>query len=154
VSLLSGAVAAYIAIQRNRFARVAQPLPPDLRISLQPYFSAALLDDTRLLVTPTLPWPLPTDILGLTLDHLILIRDGFLSPLLLFHELIHVAQYRHLGISTFARLYTHGFFATRSYQRIPLERCAYELEYRFVTDPEPFDAEAAAADCLEEPGTG
>jgi hypothetical protein len=48
--------------------------------------------------------------------------DGFL-----FHELVHVEQYRQLGIPRFAELYVLGFVNGGSYEAIPLEVNAYAL---------------------------
>ena len=62
--------------------------------------------------------------------------------LLLFHEMVHVVQYRLLGVNVFATHYVGGFFAGLSYENIPLERCAFLLGRRFATDAEPFDVEA------------
>lgn len=50
---------------------------------------------------------------------------------LLFHELVHVEQYRQLGIPRFAELYVLGFVNGGSYEAIPLEVNAYALEGRY-----------------------
>ena len=50
---------------------------------------------------------------------------------LLFHELVHVEQYRQLGIPRFSELYVRGFLNGGSYEAIPLEVNAYTLEGRF-----------------------
>jgi hypothetical protein len=54
---------------------------------------------------------------------------------LLFHELVHVEQYPHLGIPCFSELYTRGFLNGGSYEAIPLEGNAYSLTDRFRRDP-------------------
>jgi hypothetical protein len=53
----------------------------------------------------------------------------------LFHELVHVVQYRVLGLKRFAELYVKGFLSGGGYEGIPLERQAYELGARFDSDP-------------------
>jgi hypothetical protein len=53
---------------------------------------------------------------------------------LLFYELVHVEQYRQLGIPHFAELYVRGFLNGGSYEAIPLEVNAYSLEDRFRRD--------------------
>jgi hypothetical protein len=53
----------------------------------------------------------------------------------LFHELVHVAQYRALGVRRFARLYVNGFLEGGGYEGIPLEKQAFELEERFTRNP-------------------
>jgi len=50
---------------------------------------------------------------------------------LLFHELVHVEQYRQLGIPRFAELYVRGFLSGNGYDGIPLEVNAYSLGARF-----------------------
>jgi hypothetical protein len=54
---------------------------------------------------------------------------------LLFHELVHVEQYRQLGIPRFSELYVRGFLNGRSYEAIPLEVNAYALERQFEENP-------------------
>ena len=54
---------------------------------------------------------------------------------LLFHELVHVEQYRQLSIPSFSELYVRGFLDGGSYEAIPLEVNAYSLENRFRRDP-------------------
>jgi hypothetical protein len=54
---------------------------------------------------------------------------------LLFHELVHVEQYRQLGIPRFSELYVRGFLNGGSYEAIPLEVNAYMLEGRFERNP-------------------
>jgi hypothetical protein len=55
---------------------------------------------------------------------------------LLFHELVHVEQYRQLGIPRFSDLYVRGFLNGGSYDAIPLEVNAYTLGGRFESDPQ------------------
>jgi len=54
---------------------------------------------------------------------------------LLFHELVHVEQYRQLGIPQFSGLYVRGFLSGGGYDGIPLERNAYALGARFEGNP-------------------
>ncbi len=54
---------------------------------------------------------------------------------LLFHELVHVEQYRQLGIPRFSELYVRGFLSGRGYDGIPLEANAYTLGRQFEADP-------------------
>jgi hypothetical protein len=51
---------------------------------------------------------------------------------LLFHELVHVVQYAKLGLPEFAAKYVKGFLRGGSYEAIPLETNAYELEAQFA----------------------
>jgi len=62
---------------------------------------------------------------------------------LLFHELVHVVQYEKLGLPGFAARYVRGFLSGGSYEAIPLEANAYELDARFAAAPaKPFSVEA------------
>jgi len=53
------------------------------------------------------------------------------SESLLFHELVHVVQYAQMGSREFAARYVQGFLKNGSYDEIPLEKNACELEGRF-----------------------
>ena len=62
---------------------------------------------------------------------------------LLFHELVHVVQYEKLGLGEFAAKYVRGFLSAGSYEAIPLEMNAYQLDARFSAAPaKPFSVEA------------
>jgi hypothetical protein len=53
---------------------------------------------------------------------------------LLFHELVHVEQYRQLGIPRFSELYVRGFLSGGGHDGIPLEPNAYTLGRKFEGD--------------------
>lgn len=160
-------VTAYIVAQRNRLGPYSAPLSAEQRAAVAPYFSPEVLASTRLFVAADLPIPevpfraalrqcglhIPgtSTIAAITFDHLIAAREGLYPPLL-FHELIHVVQYRLLGVGLFARQYVAGFLQQRRYERIPLELCAYELEDRFASSRAPFNAEAAVRSWIEGSG--
>ncbi|HEX3585107.1 MAG TPA: hypothetical protein VH024_03890, partial [Candidatus Angelobacter sp.] len=50
---------------------------------------------------------------------------------LLFHELVHVAQYAQMDLKEFAGRFVNGFIQGGSYEEIPLEKMAHALENRF-----------------------
>ena len=54
---------------------------------------------------------------------------------LLFHELVHLVQCETLGLPEFAGKYVKGFLSGGSYETIPLEMNAYELDARFAAAP-------------------
>ncbi len=60
-----------------------------------------------------------------------IVVQGALADGVLFHELVHVEQYRQLGIPTFSDLYARGFLSSGGYAGIPLELNAYALQARF-----------------------
>jgi len=78
---------------------------------------------------------------GITFDDTVLLseRDGILhGPRsgLLFHELVHVVQYKLLGVGEFIRRYVTGWAAAGFvYEAIPLERDAFDLQRRFQGAP-------------------
>ena len=141
-------------------------LPSSVMTELAPYFDRELLDCTRIVYTEPLPIPglpftsmlkrcrlhvpTPDEIAAITFDNVVAARK-LPSSRLLFHELVHVVQYRTLGIGGFARRYVEGFLSEGCYERIPLECCAWSLEERFVQDPTPFRVEAAVKSWMDEP---
>jgi hypothetical protein len=148
IPLLSWSTARYIAHHRDRFRLQAAPIPSPQRKDLAGFFPDRLLRDTRILegAVPE-PWfyrwvgacgvsnfPNPVDIGAITFVDLILYPDQLTQPTL-FHELVHVAQYRVLGLRRFARLYVEGFLRAGGYPAIPLEVQAYELEARYTANP-------------------
>lgn len=69
---------------------------------------------------------------GITFDDCIVVRQEAVSAGLLFHELVHVEQYRQLGTARFARAYVQGMVdGGLVYERIPLELIASEMTTRF-----------------------
>jgi len=76
---------------------------------------------------------------GITLIDTVLIgasigREGPRWQGLLFHELVHVAQFRALGTEGFAREYLGGWIAVgHRYAHVPLEVEAYALQRRFAS---------------------
>lgn len=77
---------------------------------------------------------------AITYDDVVVFHEP-LSPQLIFHELVHVTQYRLLGIEEFARLYVRGYLHG-GYEGTPLEVCAYELDGRFIMGGQPIDVES------------
>jgi hypothetical protein len=149
VPLLSWMAARYIAHHRRRLIPRAAPMRDDLVTSLRGFFPDEVLSQT-LLVQATMPEPLlyplvrlfrikgmleMSSIGAITLMDVVAYPDE-LDDSTLFHELVHVVQYRVLGLKKFALLYVRGFLENGGYDGIPLERQAYELGERFDTRPE------------------
>jgi hypothetical protein len=75
-----------------------------------------------------------THMAAVTFNQVIVSHQPFTSALL-FHELVHVEQYRQLGsVRSFANLYVQGFLTGGGYDAIPLEVNAYSLSARFESD--------------------
>ena len=137
-------VAGYINWQRDRRRPHAAALGDEEKDRFRGYFSDELLDATRLVVNRTLL--VGPSVAAITFDNVIAAKQHPWTELL-FHELVHVVQFRQLGVREFSRRYVRGFVSTRSYRRIPLEGCAFSLEDRFLRG-ERFDVERAVADWL------
>jgi hypothetical protein len=154
IRVAANAVAAYISDQRTRFQSKATPILPDDSAALQPFFPANLLNKVKLVQgqapePPFYPqlralgWPNApafSELAGITFVDVVVHSEPLTRPLL-FHELVHVVQYRELGVAGFAELYVRGFLNGGSYEEIPLEKQAYELEGRFTQNGEVFSVE-------------
>jgi len=81
-----------------------------------------------------------TSMAAITFDDVVVFHQA-MTPQLIFHEMVHIVQYRLLGIDDFARLYVRGYLLG-GYEGTPLEVCAYELDGRFIMGSVGFDVEA------------
>jgi len=145
IGQLAAWVAGYIADQRTGFHTKAQPIKSEHKRALQPFFPADVLDSVRVArgraAEPSFysqlramgirNAPSFSEMAGITFQDVIVHVEPLSLPLL-FHELVHAVQYKHLGLQGFADAYVRGFLAGGSYEEIPLEKQAYELEGRFA----------------------
>ena len=144
VPLLSWLTTRYVARHRRRLLGRSMAIPEPLVALMRAYFPASVLADTRI-VQSRMPDPIlyplvrvfgikglleMSSIGAITLIDVVAYPDE-LDPGMLFHELVHVVQYRVLGLKQFARLYVRGFLERGGYEGIPLERQAYQLGARF-----------------------
>lgn len=146
-------VAEYIEQQRQTYRGRVVPLDCHQRSTMQPFFPAATLDSARVVVltgervvNPPFygqlvqmgfkPAALPnlSCMAGITFVDTVVSHEAF-TERLLFHELVHAVQYEKLGLPQFAAKYVRGFLSGGSYEAIPLEMNAYELDARFATAP-------------------
>jgi hypothetical protein len=151
IAQVCGLVAQYIEHQRGRFAPRAVPLSTQQHAAMSDFFTQALLASTRLLVLrrervanpdfyPMLRnlgfdnLPDQSAMAAITFSDVV-VSHGPFSNTLLFHELVHVEQYKQLGIPRFSELYVRGFLSGGSYEAIPLEMNAYQLEGQYESDP-------------------
>jgi len=151
IAQVSGLVAQYIGTQRERYRPRAVPLSAQQKAAMAEFFSPQLLDSARLLVLkgervanpdfyPMLRslglnnLPDQSMMGAITFSDVVVSHEPF-SNGLLCHELVHVEQYRQLGIPRFSELYVRGFLNGGSYEAIPLEINAYTLEGRFERYP-------------------
>jgi len=146
-------VAAYIDGQRQTYRGKAVALSQNQRTVMQLFFPASTLDSVRVVVLAgqrvgNPPFygellkmgfgvgSLPdfADMAAITFIDTVVSHEPFTSRIL-FHELVHVVQYEKLGLMEFAAKYVRGFLNGGSYEAIPLERNAYELDGRFAAEP-------------------
>ena len=151
VTQVSSLTTQYILTQQQKYLPRAVPVPLSQKTAMAGFFSPQLLDRVRILVLrgeriavpdfyPMLQslgfksLPTQSGMAAITLCDVVVSHEAF-SNGLLFHELVHVEQYRQLGIPRFAELYVRGFLSGGSYEGIPLEVNAYSLGGRFESDP-------------------
>ena len=151
VAQVSGLVFQYITAQRQKYSSRAIPLSAQQKATMTGFFSPQLLDSTRLLVLhgervsnpefyPMLKGlgfanlPDQSGMGAITFSDVVVSHEPFRNGLL-FHELVHVEQYRQLGIPRFSELYVRGFLNGGSYEAIPLEVNANALERQFDENP-------------------
>jgi hypothetical protein len=151
IAQVSGLVAQYIVTQCERYGPRAISLSAEQRAAMNGFFSPQLLEGTRLLVLqgervanpdfyPMLRslgfnnLPDQSTMAAITFSDVVVSHAPFTDGLL-FHELVHVEQYRHLGIPRFSDLYVRGLLKGGSYEAIPLEVNAYTLGGRFEQNP-------------------
>lgn len=146
---LVGLVGGYIAEQRSAFHHRARPIEAHHKRTLQSFFPADVLDTVRVIrgraAEPSFyshlramgirNAPPFSEMAGITFQDVVVHVEP-LTRSLLFHELVHAVQYKHVGLPGFADRYVRGFLTGGSYEEIPLEKQAYELEGRFAADPE------------------
>jgi hypothetical protein len=141
-------VADFIAESHEAFRPRSQHLTQQQRDQFAPYFPENVLNDTRFIRVDKLANPpfypelerlgfaaLPqfSAMAATTFVDVIAAQVDFYDALR-FHELVHVVQYRQLGLQKFAERYVLGFLNGGGYDHIPLEENAYELERRFMAD--------------------
>jgi len=147
IKQLAAWVAAYIAEQRTVFLGKALPVEEWQNKALQSFLPSDVLDVVRA-ARGQAPEPsfysqlrefgirnAPpfSEMAGVTFQDVIVHVEPLTMPLL-FHEMVHAVQYKHLGLQGFADAYVRGFLTGGSYEEIPLEKQAYELEARFAND--------------------
>lgn len=146
-------VGAYIGEQRQTYRRRAVPLGLNQIASMRPFFPVTALNSARVVALAgeqvgNPPFYGQLVGMGIAADSLpdfaamaaitfvdTVVSHGPYDDRLLFHELVHVVQYEKLGLAEFAGKYVRGFLSGGSYEAIPLEMNAYELDARFATAP-------------------
>ncbi|MFQ5847147.1 MAG: hypothetical protein ACE5IQ_05655 [Candidatus Methylomirabilales bacterium] len=148
---------AWVQAQRDLYRPDGRPLTTQEKQNFGSFFEIEALDSARVRKVPVIHNPdfygqlaqlgvhIPLDfseMAGITFADTILISVGRTPPgapldSLLFHELVHVVQYETLGVPQFVHRYVHGWAQNGfRYDRIPLERDAYELQGSYESQPQ------------------
>lgn len=162
----------WVVAQEAHYRPLSRGLSKEEWSSLAPFFTAQTLEAVRLADTPVIDNPpfyqalaaqgiqAPLDfrqMSGITFNETVLIASHVVCPqlqqngskrwiALLFHECVHVCQYRRLGVAAFIDKYIKGWAANGFvYRSIPFEAEAYALQARFEAGGTPFSAEEAVA---------
>lgn len=109
------------------------------------YFPETFLANSYYVIVPQMPVPayqfladhgltdlFNRNLAGLTLDNTYYLRPSVEDNLRIhFHELVHVAQWQHLGVEGFITRYLQELQAF-GYDNMPLERMAYDLDAQYA----------------------
>jgi uncharacterized protein DUF4157 len=166
---------AWIRAQASAHGARAAAVPPEVAAGFRPFFGADV-DRARVVAAEMSNPPFYAELRARGVDarDLLSFADGMaaitfdttivVAPQateaapakfteLIFHELVHVVQYRLLGVDRFAQLYVDGWMAGRAryrdnpaqrYMNILLEHMAFQLQGRYAAAPtEAFSVEDA-----------
>jgi hypothetical protein len=172
LSQLSEQTHQWIELQRSVHWQRARPLSASERASMADFYSAPLLASVR--VRPRQPIENPpfywraldalqkmgiqtkfslTGAAGITFVDCIVLPQADFPADLLFHELVHVVQYRVLGTRAFAERYVNGLASAGfDYEKNPMEAVAFELQERFCLGAR-FDVERIVESGLGKPAS-
>jgi hypothetical protein len=141
-------VSSYLREQREHYAGLATPLSAHQRAVMGPYFSATLLDQTRVAELKGARVPAPafyekakalgfdnlpqvTHMDSLTFLDVIVFNEA-ITERALFHGLVHAVQFQVLGLDRYVDLFVRCFANTKFHFTVPLEAHAFSLESRFA----------------------
>jgi hypothetical protein len=147
--LFAIAAARYIEQNARKYRPIARWLTAREHEALGKFFEADLLDRARV-VNAQIPLPpriqkiaiffgmdalLQPELTAAITFNNVIVHAEPMSMRTLFHELVHVEQYKQMKIAGFAKRYVRAFLRSGKYDQIPLERHAYELDARYAANP-------------------
>ncbi len=151
-------VSSYLQQQRDQYFVSAVPLSNQHKARMWPYFSAATLDQIRILELEGQRVPTPgfyaearaqgfenlpeiTHMDSLTFIDVIVFNESLMERSL-FHALVHAVQFQLLGLERYTELFVQSFMRTRTHFTVPLEVHAFALTSKFMRPtPEKFSVE-------------
>ena len=138
-------------------ARCCSELDPRIK----QYFRQDFLENSYFIITNDIPKPdikfensnvesfINMDGDGITYKNLYFIKEHrAFDPTIHVHELVHVAQWKLLGVRGFIEKYINEL-ENYEYERAPLEKMAYAIEDRFAAHNELFDITMVVKDELK-----
>ena len=123
--------------------RQARPASESGHVRLGSYLPSAFLTETRFVIVDTIPFP-PVSVYGLpefqvmaemsmagiTFGNMYFLHPSHATEGVHFHELVHVVQWRTLGVRRFLLTYALGILQ-HGYEASPLEAIAFDYQARF-----------------------
>jgi hypothetical protein len=146
-----GRVSSYLRDQRDYYLPSAAPLSRQQRAPMSPYFSAALLDQIRVVERhgariPNPPFYAEAKALGLNppdFTHMnsltfldVIVFNEELTERTLFHALVHAVQFQVLGSERYSELFVRNFLNAKFHFLVPTEGHAFLLESKFALPEE------------------
>lgn len=141
----------YLREQRDLHLPASGPLSNRQKAIMWPYFSAALLDRVRVVElegqrVPNPPFYEEYRAMGFVnlpeVAHMhsvtfldVIVFNEEITERCLFHGLVHLVQFEHLGLERYANLFVRSFVNTRFHFSVPLEAHAFSLESKFAGAP-------------------
>lgn len=153
--------------QREKYRDAGGPLTEEQRAELQRFFPAEILDRLRIVEVwrtgETIPYPpfyervraggarVVPDAAHMTaipfIDVAVFNREPTLRTL--FHTLVHVTQFRMVGLERVMKGYFHTLNESGLWMVVPFEEQAYQLDARYTKDPsDTFSVEAEVREWL------
>ena len=151
-------ISSYLRQQREHYLPAALPLDNQHKARMEPYFSATLLDQIRIVELKGQRVPQPpfyAEARALGFDNLpeithmdsltfvdVVVFNEVLNERSLFHALVHAVQFQILGVERYTELFVQSFLRTRTHFTVPLEAHAFSLTSKFLRPfPEKFSVD-------------
>jgi hypothetical protein len=140
-------ISAYLRAQRDLYYQVGEPLRESQKATMQPFFSAFLLDRVRVVEAgvrvPNPPFYAEAKALGFEnlpeLPHMasltfldVVVFNDQITERALFHGLVHAVQFQILGLERYSGLFVRAFIRTNAHVTVPLEAHAFALDSKFM----------------------